>query len=44
MGKVSITWKEEANLNAIKFFQKIRFDKVIMPQDMSKFKEDFGYR
>ncbi len=42
MGKVSITWKEEANLNAIKFFQKIRFDKVIMPQDMSKFKEDFA--
>lgn len=42
LGKINITWKEEAYLNAVKFFQKIRFESVIMPQDMSTFKNDFA--
>lgn len=41
-GTFDIAWKEEPYIRAIKFMQQIRFTDVIMPQDMSKYDEDFG--
>lgn len=41
-GAVSIVWKEEPYIRAEKFMQQIRFDDVIMPQDMSISTEQFG--